>query len=244
MPPATVFLTAEWRNLLMANYAVDPKLLQPFLPCRTELDRYDGTCYASLVGFLFDNTRVRGIAIPGHRSFEEVNLRFYVRYRDRDGWKRGVVFLKEIVPRRAICWVANALYGENYVYHPMRHRWQVAADRLTVSYEWQVQGEWNYIRANADAGGTLLAEDSPEAFITEHYWGYTNISDRCTGTYQVEHPRWLVHRVHDYDIHCNVAALYGAGFAEALSGSPASVFLAAGSPVSVLKGERLYLAKS
>ncbi|TCJ19200.1 DUF2071 domain-containing protein [Flaviaesturariibacter flavus] len=243
MPAAPVFLTAEWRNLLMANYAVDPKLLLPYLPCRTELDTYDGTCYASLVGFLFDQTRVRGIAIPGHRRFEEVNLRFYVRFREDDEWKRGVVFLREIVPRRAICWVANGLYRENYVYHPMRHSWKQEADRISVSYEWHVGGDWNYLRANAEAVGEVAAEDSPEAFITEHYWGYTTISDRCTGTYKVEHPRWRVHRVHDYSIRCDVARLYGAAFAEPLAAEPRSVFLADGSPVSVLKGERLYLAK-
>ncbi|GAB4091828.1 YqjF family protein [Flaviaesturariibacter terrae] len=236
------FLSAEWRNLLMANYAVDPALLRPFLPCRTELDTFNGVHYASLVGFLFANTEVMGFAIPGHRTFEEVNLRFYVRYKEEGLWKRGVVFLKEIVPRRAIAWVANTLYGENYVRYPMRHQWKEEDGRLEVAYEWKVGRDWNVIRARAEAAPAPLLAGSEEEFITEHYWGYTQVNDRCTGTYQVAHPAWRVHRVHDYAIHCDVARIYGAGFADALQSEPQSVFLAEGSPIQVMKGERIELA--
>lgn len=116
------FLTAEWRKLLMANYAVDPKLLAPYLPCKTEIDLLEGTCYVSLVGFMFLNTKLMGIKIPFHTHFEEVNLRFYVRYKDGDQWKRGVVFIKEIVPRPALTWVANTIYKENYETMPMEHK--------------------------------------------------------------------------------------------------------------------------
>jgi uncharacterized protein len=239
-----VFLTAEWRNLLMANYAVDPDILRPHLPCRTELDTFNGVHYASLVGFLFKDTRVRGISIPGHRSFEEVNLRFYVRYKEAGEWKRGVVFLKEIVPRRAICWVANSLYGENYVYHRMRHQWKEENGILQVSYEWLVDGEWNCLQADTNPAPEDIKAGSEEEFITEHYWGYTQVSDRCTGSYQVAHPKWRIHDVKSHRIHCQVERVYGAAFADALKAAPRSVFLAEGSPVQVMKGERLYLAKA
>ena len=79
MPQPRVFLTAEWKQLLMLNFAVDPALLRPFLPAGTEIDSFEGRTYVSLVGFQFNDTRVAGFAIPFHRSFEEVNLRFYVR---------------------------------------------------------------------------------------------------------------------------------------------------------------------
>ncbi|RYY67377.1 MAG: DUF2071 domain-containing protein [Chitinophagaceae bacterium] len=239
-----VFLSAEWRNLLMANYAVDPALLKPYLPCRTELDTFNGVHYASLVGFLFAGTRVLGVPIPGHRTFEEVNLRFYVRYKENGVWKRGVVFLREIVPRRAIAWVANTLYGENYVRYPMRHSWKQEEGVLRVSYEWLLNGEWNYLRADARAEPQPLLAGSEEEFITEHYWGYTQVSDRCTGTYQVAHPSWQVHSVERYAVHCDVARLYSTGFAEALREEPRSVFLAEGSPIQVMKGDRIELAKT
>src|SRR4051812_45506678 len=110
----TIFLQAEWRKLAMANYAVDPAVLKRHLPYKTELHLWNDTCYVSLVGFRFVNTRLRGFRVPFHINFEEVNLRFYVRYKDGDQWKRGVVFMKEIVPKPALTFVANAFYKENY----------------------------------------------------------------------------------------------------------------------------------
>ena len=88
---ASTFLSASWRNLVMANYIVDPSLLKSYLPCQTELDSFNGEHYLSLVAFLFDKVKIRGIAFPFHTSFEEVNLRFYVRYKESGAWKRGVV---------------------------------------------------------------------------------------------------------------------------------------------------------
>ncbi|HEX8362069.1 MAG TPA: DUF2071 domain-containing protein, partial [Longimicrobium sp.] len=90
------FLAAEWRDLVMLNYEADPAALRPLVPAGTELDAWGGTTYVSMVGFLFLRTRVLGIPIPFHQDFEEVNLRFYVRRRGPEGWRRGVVFVREI----------------------------------------------------------------------------------------------------------------------------------------------------
>ena len=233
------FLTAEWRNLLMANYAIDPAVLAPYLPCYTELDTYNGVHYVSLVGFLFTNTKVSGISFPFHRTFEEVNLRFYVRYKENGAWKRGVVFMKEIVPRRMITFVANTIYKEKYATHPMKHVWQTEKDTLKVEYHWKVGRDWNYLKAVADKKPTPLVDDSEEAFITEHYWGYTHVHETCTGVYEVAHPKWNIHAVMHFDVACNAAALYGPAFAEALSQPARSVFLCDGSPIKVFKGGRI-----
>lgn len=238
------FLTAEWRNLLLVNYAVEPDILKPFLPCGTELDTFNGNYYISLVGFLFANTKVLGLPIPFHRTFEEVNLRFYVRYNENKTWKRGVVFIKEIVPRRAIMLVANTLYGENYATHPMKHSWKLDNKGFDVRYEWKVAGEWNYLQATAEKTASPLVEGSEAEFITEHYWGYTFINQACAGAYKVEHPRWDIHRVNSYDVKCNTEALYGASFSEALQQKPRSVFLANGSAVRVFKGTKIFATLS
>ena len=236
---AKAFLTAEWRNLLMANYEIDPAVLQKHLPCHTELDHYNGVCYVSLVGFLFKNTKVGGIAFPFHRSFEEVNLRFYVRYKEGHQWKRGVVFMKEIVPRRMITFVANTIYKEKYATHPMKHLWQTTEKGLQVEYCWKVDGEWNYLKALADAEPKPIVPGSEEEFITEHYWGYTYVGRECTGVYEVAHPKWNVHAVRQYEVKCSVARLYGNVFVEALNQKPRSVFLAEGSEIQVMKGYRI-----
>lgn len=234
------FLTAEWRNLLMANYVIDPSVLKPFLPCYTELDTYNDIHYVSLVGFLFQNTKVQGISFPFHRTFEEVNLRFYVRYKKGGTWKRGVVFIKELVPRRMITFVANTIYKEKYATHPMKHLWVSREEELQVEYYWKVGSNWNHLKAVAEKNPSPLVLGSEEEFITEHYWGYTFVSNACTGEYGVSHPSWRVHPVRSYEIKCDVVTLYGRPFAEALGQTPRSVFLAEGSPIEVAKGTRIY----
>jgi uncharacterized protein len=237
---AQPFLKAEWRNLLMANYAIDPQVLKKYVPRYTELDEYNGIYYVSLVGFLFQDTKVRGLSFPFHRSFEEVNLRFYVRYKEGGHWKRGVVFMKEIVPRRMITFVANTIYREKYATHKMKHVWQKDQHEFKVEYSWKVGREWNYLKAIAESEAFPIKEGSEEEFITEHYLGYTFISDRCTGVYEVTHPKWKVHAVKSFGIKCSTERLYGKDFVAALEEPPLSVFLAEGSAIGVMVGSRIY----
>jgi len=102
------FLTADWRYPALLNYESDPALLQPMVPAGMELDTWNGKTFVSMVGFSFLNTRVLGLAIPLHGNCEEINLHFYMRHKAEDGWRRGVVFIKEIVPRAAIAWRETA----------------------------------------------------------------------------------------------------------------------------------------
>jgi uncharacterized protein len=232
------FLRAEWRRLLMLNYAVDPALLRPHLPAHTELDLWEGTCYVSVVGFMFEKVRVRGVAIPWHTRFEEVNLRFYVRHHDAtDGWRRGVVFLSELVPRPAIAWVANTLYREHYAAVPMWHTWRdLDATRLEVEYGWRQAGGTHSIGVRTAGPAIDLKPGSEAEFITEHYWGYARWDAQRTMQYQVQHPRWQVYPVEAW--HCDVdfGAVYGTDFSFLKNALPTSVFLAEGSPVEVAVG--------
>lgn len=239
-PPAPPFLTAEWRWLVMLNYAVDPALLRPLVPAGTELDEWGGVTYASIVGFLFQRTKVLGIPIPFHRDFEELNLRFYVRRKGPEGWRRGVVFVKEVVPRVAIAAVARWIYGENYVALPMRHRVELSPRTGgSVEYGWRTGGRWASVRAEVRGPARPLVEGSEEEFITEHYWGYAAQRDGGCVEYQVEHPRWNVWRAEQAVLDCDVAALYGPAFAGPLSAPPRSALVADGSPIIVRQGRRI-----
>ena len=244
MAASRPFLTARWRYLAMLNYEVPPEVLAPLVPRGTELDSWQGKTFASVVGFLFLDTRVRGFAIPGHRNFEEVNLRFYVRRRAEDGWRRGVVFVKEIVPRWAIATTARLLYGEKYVALPMRHSitGDPARGGMYVTYGWRqryFRGPWSGIGALVSGAAKEALPGSEEEFITEHYWGYSSLGDGGSVEYQVEHPRWRVWPLQRPVLDCDVVALYGRPFASPLQAEPSSAFLADGSEVAVYPGRRL-----
>ena len=235
MPRA--FLTATWRYLAMLNYRVDSSLLASYVPRLTELDSHDGTTYVSLVGFLFSDTRVLGVRIPFHISFEELNLRFYVRRTLGHEVRRGVVFVKELIPRPAIALVARLVYNESYVARRMRHHIaQSTTNALDVSYSWvQRNGGWGHLAVTTIGNPEPVVPGSKEEFITEHCWGYTRQRDGGTIEYRVEHPSWRVWQSEHAMVTGDLAELYGPAFAEILSRPPDSAFLAEGSAVIVYR---------
>jgi uncharacterized protein YqjF (DUF2071 family) len=227
---ARPFLTAAWRDLAMLNWEVDPAVLRGRVPAGTELDSWNGRTWVSVVGFLFLDTRIAGLPVPGHRDFEEINLRFYVRR----GEKRGVTFVKEIVPKRAIAWVARTLYNEPYVRHRTAHR--VTPQR--VEYRWR-RAVWESVAASRSGAPSPLAPGSHEEFIAEHYWGYCAQRGGGTLEYRVEHPPWRVWTASDAAIDLDGRTLYGEEFAFLNRRPPDTAFVAEGSPVSVWRGVRL-----
>ncbi|HTA82261.1 MAG TPA: DUF2071 domain-containing protein [Bacteroidia bacterium] len=240
---SSVFLRGEWRNLVLINYQCDPSILTKYLPPHTELDTYNGVHYISLVGFLFKDTKVRGVIVPFHRTFEEINLRFYVRHLDaNDKWKRGVVFIKEIVPKKLISLVANKIFGENYETYETRHQWSSPTEeRLSVEYMWKQANGWNWVAASADSVSYFPTPQSEENFICEHFWGYTKGKNGDTTEYNVEHPSWRIHKVRHYDINCDFEKTYGKDFASLTTARPISVFLADGSEIQVKNKRKIEL---
>jgi uncharacterized protein YqjF (DUF2071 family) len=231
------FLTANWRYLAMLNFAIDPKILQPLVPVETELDFHEGQTFVSVVGFLFLGTRVVGLPIPLHRNFEEVNLRFYVRRKSGNEWRRGVVFVRELVPRRAIALVARKFYGEPYLALPMRHALQREHGRVFVEYQWRRSRRWETLAMSATGEPQSAGHGSHEEFITEHYWGYTARPHGCS-EYRVEHPPWRLWTAATTKFEADVATLYGSRFVETLASAPFSGFIAEGSAIEVHKRNR------
>ena len=229
------FLTAEWKNLLMLNYAIDPALLQEFVPAGTELDQFASKTYVSLIGFEFNMTRILGRAIPFHQSFEEVNLRFYVRRGDR----RGVVFIRELVPRFAVAAIARLAYGERYSAVPMSHRVERSAAGAFAEFCWGSGAGRCAISASTCPQSYLADEGSLPQFITEHYWGYAIQRSGGTKEYQVDHPQWKVSDCIASQFIGNAEKYYGSQFAKVLADPPDSAFLAEGSAVTVFRGERI-----
>ena len=236
------FLTAQWRDLAILTFETDAAVLRPLVPAGTELDDWRGRTLVSVVGFRFLDTRLLGVPIPFHRNFQEVNLRFYVRRRGREGWRRAVVFVKELVPRTAVAATARLVYGKNYVVLPMKHRVDVETGRgRRVVYSWRVNGHENRIQVSAHGEAYDTESGSEAEFITVHHWGYVRRRDGSTLEYRVEHPHWRVWQGTEARLECDAPHLYGDALAECLRAAPTSAFLAEGSAVTIFTGRPLSL---
>jgi uncharacterized protein len=227
------FLTARWEDLVMANYSVPPEILLPYLPKGVELDLFEGKAYVSLVGFMFKHTRLFGIPIPLMGTFEEINLRFYVKRKDGDTIKRGVVFINETVPYKIVAFIANKLYKEHYISIPTKSKIGETNSIKTVNFQWKPKTGWNKIAITTNNISAPMSLNSIEEFIFEHYYGYTKVSESETQEYRVNHPRWNINQVLSTDIHCDFEAMYGNDFAFLSDTEPDSVIFAEGSDVSV-----------
>ncbi len=222
----------------MLNHVVDPRLIAPLVPVGAEIDFDNGETFLSVVGFLFLDTRVLSFPIPLHRDFEEVNLRFYVRRKSADTWRRGVVFIRELVPRRAIALVARTFYGENYVAVPMKHEIEDLDGNVKVEYSWRRDRKWESLKMDAVGESQLIPAGSHAEFITEHYWGYTALRSGCS-EYRIEHAHWKIWNASSFELNADTAALYGEQFLETLSQPSRSAFIADGSPITVQKRQIL-----
>ena len=232
------FLTAEWNDLALINYEIDPKLLEEYVPMGTELDLWNGKCYISLIGFMFENVKVLGIKIPYHINFEEVNLRFYVKRYEHGMWKRGTVFIKEIVPKPAVTLVANTLYKEHYETLKMRNKRTENDNFKSFRYEWKKDNKWNSIVMKTTKNPVPIEVNSEAEFITEHYFGYTKFNDKKTIEYEVTHPRWQQLEVNETEIKVDFESIYGTDFAFMKNLKPVSTFLAVGSKITI-EGKRI-----
>ena len=220
----------------MLNYRVEPELLAPLVPKGVEMDFFQSETYISIVGLLFLDTRVLTIAFPCHRDFEEVNLRFYVRRRSADTWRRGVCFVREIVPKKAVSLLARLCYGERYLALPMKHHIEHRDRAVKVEYSWRRKSKWESIAMSALGDPVPVLAGTHEEFITEHYWGYTSVRGGCS-EYRVEHPRWKIWPADTFQLIGDMATLYGSEFADVLNSPPASAFIAEGSHVRIFARE-------
>lgn len=243
---STPFLTAAWRDLIMLTWSVEQKLLASYLPRGVELDLWKGQALASVVAFRFEKVRVRGFSVPFHTSFPEVNLRFYVRRKMPTGeWRRGVVFVQEMVPRATIAWAARRLYDEPYVSLPMREahlpgvRGDDGESRRTLLIEWNRDDSWERVVALAIGDPRPMRAGSLEEFVTEHYWGYTARGARATMEYHVQHPRWNISPLAECFLEADIRTLFGQPWVAPLSESPLSAVLADGSDIEVFRGTEL-----
>jgi hypothetical protein len=229
---SNIFLKANWENIVMANYEVDPSILKPYLPNGVELDYYKYKTYVSLVGFMFKKTRLFEITIPFFGSFEEVNLRFYVRRIEGKKIKKGVVFINETVPFKIVALLANKLYKEHYISIPTKNS-TIISDNKNIVYEWKKNEQWNSLTVNTETTQQKIESNSIEEFIFERYFGFTKLDNDNSQEYRIAHPKWMTNKILNYNIQCDFGAMYGAPFAHLNNKAPDSIIQAEGSAVTI-----------
>lgn len=223
------FLTAEWRNLFLATYAVPPSLLKPHLPAGLELDTREGNAFVSLVAFQFVDTRVFGVGWPGYRNFPELNLRFYVRQGD----ERGVVFVREIVPLRLVAWMARWIYNEPYRVAPLTCHCHEDEISRTLECRLAWAGREQVLHVSGSKPAYLPGAASDEQFFKEHHWGFGRTRHGKTLRYEVAHPVWEVFPVQSYHIEMDWAGVYGPEWGFLSKATPMSTVFAVGSAIAV-----------
>jgi uncharacterized protein YqjF (DUF2071 family) len=230
-----VFLQAQWRHLVVLNFEIDPEILSPMIPRGVELDNFKGRTLISLVAFEFAGARLLGVPIPFHQLFPEINLRCYVRRRVNDYLRRGVFFLKEIVPKRAVVLVANWLFNEAFSPAKISH----SIDPEGAEFHARLGAHRIRLRARRAGELTAAAANSEESFVLEHYYAYNVARRGHTLEYQVEHPRWRIWRAEARTLKLDAEEIYGDAIGSALRRAPTSVFIADGSEVRVHTGVAL-----
>ena len=236
-----IFLSAEWRDLVILNYEVDRNILSGYIPPGTVLDSFDGRTYVSLVGFRFRHTKLYGfLPIPLHTDFDEVNLRFYVRRKEGTEDRRGVVFIAEIVPKRVVAQIARLAYGENYICLPMEHSISTNGVTNAAEYRWRLNGAWCKLYAQSSVAPAPAKGGSLEQFITEHYWGYSTQRNGTTLEYHVSHLPWNVQASTAAGFDGDASDVFGFELGKVLQRHPDSAFIADGSPVTVFGGRKIY----
>jgi uncharacterized protein YqjF (DUF2071 family) len=229
------FLTAHWLNVALLSYAVPDAVLARRLPPCLLLDRWQGYAFVSLVAFDFVDTRVAGVAWPAFTRFPEVNLRFYVR----EGARRGVVFVRELVPSRVVTWLARLVYNEPYRTVPLRSLTEAAADRVRIAHEFVCGGRAQRIEVEARRPAEPVPEVGAVHFFKEHAWGYGTSRTGALLRYEVEHPAWRIYPDPRVRLELAFEAVYGSEWAFLNDRIPDHVTLAEGSAVAVYPGEHV-----
>lgn len=228
------FLTANWNNLIIITYAVEPHLLKSYLPAGLELDMKDGYAFLSLVAFEFNNTKVKGMKFPFHVNFPEINLRYYVKENNR----RGVVFIKEIVPRFIIAKFANVLYNENYVSVPMKYSY-INDNGINIRHSIFYDNREYYIKMLAEQDSLMPGNTTIEHYFKEHEWGFGSNKNGKTLLYNVEHPHWKIHKIKSLDHNFDFGKIYGEKWKVLNYLKPYNITFAEGSFIKVFPPELL-----
>lgn len=230
-----IFLQADWNKLICANYIIDPKILEKYIPFGTILDLHQEKCYVSLVCFKYSNTQLFGIKFPFYKNFEEINLRFYVKREISPGiWRKEAAFTQLFFPKRPLTFIANFIYKENYKTRPIKHTLKKNEFHDVTTY-YIKNKKWFHISVSYDRKLHPIVKTSSEYFFHGHLWGTAKVNSKSSTSYKIEHPEWKTYSITNWEINVDFGSLFGNDFKFLNAIKPESVMMTEGSKVTVKK---------
>lgn len=183
--PQPIIFDQVWANIAFLHWAVDPQLVQPYLPPGTRPDTWtDGTTYVGLVPFEMRSagpgTRLQ---VPYFGRFLETNIRLYSV--DEQG-RHGVVFRSLDASRLAV--VLGARWGIRIPY-----QWStIRASSYESTHSYHTRRRWPRPAASSDlvikVGGHVTATPLEE-FLTRRWGMHSRLGGRTMWTPNT-HPAW------------------------------------------------------
>lgn len=227
MSAGPAWMQADWGNLVMVSWLVDPALVEGRLPAGCTPDLWEGAAALSLVGVEFSNVVVKGISWPWHDRFPEVNLRTYVH----GPHGPGVVFLGELVPKYFVARLARQTYGEPYEKRKVTVEKRVRHSEPEAAYEWEVGVRTFRLSVRAEAQAHQVPVGTLEEFLLHRSRGYNSF--RGGTTFEVTHEPWTMRMPLRYAVDCATGAPFGPAFGPVFQRECSSVLLSDGSAVRV-----------
>ena len=238
-PTQKPLMRARFSELVALNFSIDPAILQPLVPRGLELDFFKDETYVSLIAMMLRDVRVFGFPIHIASGFEEINLRFYVRRRVGDSYRKGACFLKDYVSGAAAAWVLGRIFKAEFGRLKLKHKnsgFDPKEENAIpeVDYQWKVDDHMNRVRVKAREKVQRMGADTKVGFILNHNNEYSCRNGK-TLEYAMARPQWVVWNAAQANFTCDVRKLFGPEFEKPLSRRPASVFVTSGSEVVIYK---------
>ena len=229
-------LKAEYSDLVAINFQIDDHLLKPLVPVGLELDYFDGDTFVSLVTMKIKRMKIWGIPFSVIPAFPEISLRFYVRRTTGDKSENGTCLIKDFVGGATAAWYLRTQFNSEFTKLKIQGQSKgFGIDEIPeVEYRWKHDDQWNNLRVRARSRITNTGKGTKVGFILDHSNYFASQKGR-TIAYRVERPQWEVWDAAQANFNCDVKNLFGRAFIKPLSKRPASVFVSAGSHVTVYR---------
>lgn len=177
-------MAQTWHDLLFAHWPIQAEILRPLVPAELPLDEFDGQCWIGVVPFRMSGIRLRGTpAIPAFSAFPELNVRTYVKMRDRP----GVYFFSLDATSWPAVKAARMFYKLPYFHAKMSCREvndeiMYSSERLSDKAELRCRYRPTFA-VQVARPGTL------KHWLTERYCLYT-VRKRCVYRAEIHHQPW------------------------------------------------------